>query len=252
MIMKLRKVDSMEVKIYDTRGEMGKEAGKAASDKIKRVIAEKGEARVIFAAAPSQNEVLAALVADIEIDWQKVIGFHMDEYLGISEDAPQRFSQFLKRSIFEKVNFKEVHLLTGKEEDCDTYEKLLKEKPIDLVCLGIGENGHLAFNDPPVANFKDSNWVKVVKLDEICRTQQVNDGCFVSLDQVPTHAITLTIPALMSGKAMICTVPGSTKAKAIQCTLEGPISESCPASILRTHESCILYVDREAYQNVKN
>lgn len=248
--MKKRTVDLLNVWIFDTREEMGKAAGISAEKAILEAIAKKGEARVIFAAAPSQNEILATLVESKVIDWSKVVAFHMDEYMGLAPNATQRFSQFLQRGIFEKLPFKKIHLLSGTMEDCAAYEALLKEAAIDLVCLGIGENGHLAFNDPPVADFSDPVWVKPVELDSICRTQQVNDGCFESIEKVPTHAVTLTIPALLSAEKMVCVVPGPTKSQAVRATLEGEVSVSCPASILRRHPQSELYLDREAYQDV--
>ena len=249
--MKYRERDFLKVHILENRTVMGKYAGRTASEAIKRAIADKGEARVIFAAAPSQNEVLAYLVSDSQIDWTKVVAFHMDEYIGLAPGAPQRFSRFLKTHLFDLVPLKAVHLLHGEVGDCDAYAERLKEKPIDVVCLGIGENGHLAFNDPPVADFSDPAWVKMVELDQICRAQQVNDGCFQTLDDVPTHAVTLTIPALFSGGELICTVPGKTKRIAIRDALLGPISTKCPASILRTHPNCHLYVDQEGYEDVE-
>lgn len=249
--MKYREKDFLKVHILENRTVMGEHAGRTASEAIKCAIAEKGEARVIFAAAPSQNEVLAYLVSDSQIDWSKVVAFHMDEYIGLAPGALQRFSQFLKTHLFDLVPLKAVHLLHGELDDCEGYSEKLKEKPIDVICLGIGENGHLAFNDPPVADFSDPVWVKVVELDQICRAQQVHDGCFLTLVDVPTHAVTLTIPALFSGGELICTVPGKAKKKAISDTLLGPISTKCPASILRTHPNCRLYVDQEGYEDVE-
>lgn len=250
--MKESSVDLLKIWVFDTRKEMGEAAGLSAEKAIIEAIAKKGEARVIFAAAPSQKEILETLANSKMIDWSKVIAFHMDEYIGLAPGAPQRFSQFLQQEIFAKVPLKKVHLLSGEMEDCDSYGQLLKEAPIDLVCLGIGENGHLAFNDPPVANFEDPLWVKPVELDLVCRTQQVNDGCFESIEKVPTHAITLTIPALLSAEKMVCVVPGPTKAWAVRETLKGEISESCPASILRRHPKSELYLDCEAYRDVRD
>jgi glucosamine-6-phosphate deaminase len=171
----------------------------------------------------------------------------MDEYIGLDAAAPQRFSNFLKERLFDRLPFREVHLIEPETLDpVKHYETLLKTSPIDLVCLGIGENGHLAFNDPPVADFNDPVWVKIVDLDDVCRRQQVNDGCFAAFDDVPKQAITLTIPALMSGKRLICTVPGQTKRQAVQRTLNDPISTACPATILRNHQACTLFLDKDA------
>ena len=174
----------------------------------------------------------------------------MDEYIGLPASAPQGFGNFLKNAIFGKVNFKSVNYINGNADDLDAefarYTKLLTDHPTDIVCLGIGENGHIAFNDPPVADFNDAVLVKAVKLDEICRQQQVNDGCFKTIDDVPTHAVTLTIPALCKGKYMFCSVPAITKADAVKAVLNDEISEKCPATILRKHENACLYCDADS------
>jgi glucosamine-6-phosphate deaminase len=242
--------DKLLVKIYDSRDAMGKNAAVEVIAKIKELLSEKDEISMIFAAAPSQNEFLAALVADKEIAWDRVTAFHMDEYIGLDKDAPQAFGNFLKDRIFDKVPFKAVHFLDGNaeniEKECKRYSQLLEDAKVDVVCMGIGENGHIAFNDPPVADFKDAHLVKVVELDDTCRMQQVNDGCFASKDLVPTHALTLTIPALMGGKHLFCMVPAKTKAQAVKNTVHGEISEACPASILRTHQNAILYLDPDS------
>lgn len=205
---------------------------------------------MIFAAAPSQNEFLETLTAAEGIDWSRVVAFHMDEYIGLPVGAPQRFSQFLKEKLFDIVQPGEVHLIRSEntiEAECARYAALVNETPIDIVCLGIGENGHIAFNDPPVANFADTETIKPVELDAACRTQQVNDGCFPDFGSVPTHALTLTIPALMSARHLYCMVPGETKRQAVRETLHASISTACPATILRTHDHCTLYVDRDSY-----
>lgn len=174
----------------------------------------------------------------------------MDEYIGLDQDAPQGFDNFLRDRLFEVANFKSVHYLQGNasdpDDECRRYSALLNSHKIDIVCMGIGENGHIAFNDPHVAHFDDKKLVKVVELDEMCRTQQVNDGCFESIDQVPTHALTLTIPALMSGDNIFCIVPAKTKAQAVLNTIKGDIEEACPASILRNHGNAILYIDSDS------
>ena len=242
-------VDQLQVKTFQTRKQMGRAAGQAAAKAIAKTIAHQGTARVIFAAAPSQNETLASLIADTSVDWSKVTAFHMDEYIGLSEDAPQRFSHYLKERVFDRLPLAAVHLLGMQppESDCEYYANLLAEKPIDVVCLGIGENGHIAFNDPPVADFSDPQLVKIVTLDLPCRQQQVNDGCFPNIDAVPKTAVTLTIPALMRGATLICTVPGPTKRDAVRATLHDEISTRCPATILRMHENCTLYLDADSY-----
>ena len=242
------KVDSLRVGVYQNRGLSGAAAGRAAENCIIATIQKKGRCRAIFAAAPSQNEVLAYLSASVSIDWSKVDAFHMDEYMGLSDGASQRFSSFLRERLFHKIpNAQYIGL--GKvdpETEAQRYSALLKAAPIDLVCLGVGENGHIAFNDPPVANFTDPKLVKLVDLDEKCRIQQVNDGCFPNFGAVPTQALTLTIPALMGAKTLVCTVPGKTKAQAIKDMLLGPIATACPASILRVHADCSLYLDPDS------
>ena len=178
----------------------------------------------------------------------------MDEYIGLPENAPQKFGNFLKDAIFGKVPFKSVHYIDGSapdiEAECERYSSLIGKLKPDAVFMGIGENGHIAFNDPHVAFFNDKKLVKKVKLDEACRTQQVNDGCFKKLEDVPTHALTLTIPALMDAGYHFCVVPGSTKAQAVFDTLTGDISESCPASVLRKYDGCILYLDSDSGRDI--
>jgi glucosamine-6-phosphate deaminase len=177
----------------------------------------------------------------------------MDEYIGLEPDAPQRFSHFLRQHLFDVVLPGEVHLIPSHGDPaaiCADYSQKLNAAAIDVVCLGIGENGHLAFNDPPVADFNDPCSVKVVQLDDACRQQQVNDGCFATFAAVPTHAVTLTIPALMSGARLFCMVPGASKRAAVQATLHNAISTACPATCLRQHPNCTLYTDSDACPEV--
>ncbi|WP_099354507.1 glucosamine-6-phosphate deaminase [Fredinandcohnia onubensis] len=248
MVVKKGQEDQLSYFVFETRSEMGEFAARDVSDRIVRLQQNQDEIIMVFAAAPSQNEFLQYLITDERIHWNQIIAFHMDEYLGLSHDAPQLFQNFLKERLFTRVPFKEVHLIdSANENETERYTKLLLERPIDIVCLGIGENGHIAFNDPPVADFDDPQVIKKVELDAMCRQQQVNDGCFASLDVVPQYALTLTIPTLLSAKFMYCMVPGKTKAQAVKETLNGPISTECPASILRTHENALLYVDKDSY-----
>ncbi|MBQ6999174.1 MAG: glucosamine-6-phosphate deaminase [Clostridia bacterium] len=242
--------DKLVVKIFDTRDEMGKAAGCAVAEKIKEIISEKGGLNMIFAAAPSQNETLATLVEAEGIDWGKVNAFHMDEYIGLSADAPQGFGNFLKDRIFSKLAFKSVNYIYAKgesaEETCERYTKLIKENPIDIVCLGIGENGHIAFNDPWVADFNDSEIIKKVALDDVCRQQQVNDGCFEKIDDVPKYALTLTVPTLFNADYLFCTVPAKTKSEAVYKTVNNDINEDLPATIMRNHNNAIMYCDADS------
>ncbi len=248
--MKQYCVDKLTVKIMPTRKEMGEVSAKDIKEKIKELLSKKEQINMIFAAAPSQNDVLKSLVEDNSIEWNRINAYHMDEYIGLDKNAPQGFGNFLKAHIFGLVNFKSVNYIdistTNPDLEAQRYEKLLKENPTDIVVMGIGENGHIAFNDPPVADFNDKRLVKPVKLDEICRQQQVNDGCFNSIDEVPTHAMTLTVPALVSAPYLFCIVPAPTKAKAVYETLNGTIDEHCPASILRKQDNAILYLDGDS------
>ena len=248
--MKTFKKDKLTVEIYENRTLMGEAAATDIKAKIAELLAQKQEINMIFAAAPSQNDVLKSLVEDVEIEWNRVNAYHMDEYIGLDKDAPQGFGNFLREHIFGLVPFKSVHYIdittANPEAEAERYGKLLQENPTDIVIMGIGENGHIAFNDPPVADFKDKKWVKPVKLDELCRQQQVNDGCFASLDKVPTHAMTLTVPTLVKAPYLFCIVPAPTKAKAVYETINGSIDEHCPASILRTHDNAKLYLDNES------
>ena len=245
--MKSFKKDSLEVQIFENRTLMVEAAAKDIKKKIAELLSEKSEINMIFAAAPSQNDVLKSLVEDTSIEWNRVNAYHMDEYIGLDKNAPQGFGNFLRDHIFGLVPFKSVNYIdittTDPEVEAERYGKLLRENPTDIVVMGIGENGHIAFNDPPVANFNDPKTVKPVKLDEICRQQQVNDGCFKSIDDVPTHAMTLTVPTLVAAPYLFCIVPAPTKAKAVYETLNGSIDEHCPASILRLQKNAILYLD---------
>jgi glucosamine-6-phosphate deaminase len=243
---------NLRVKIHDTREEMGIVAANDIADAIRSVLAYKKECNIIFAAAPSQSEMLAALIEQPGIEWNRVNAFHMDEYIGLATDAPQGFANFLRAAIFDKVPFHSVNCLDGvaatkdSTAECTRYAALLENHPVDITCMGIGENGHIAFNDPPVADFDDPVLVKPVELDEICRNQQVHDGCFAVLNEVPTHALTLTVPALMRAAQVFCVVPAATKSRAVHDTLLGEISTACPASILRRHPQATLYLDMDS------
>jgi glucosamine-6-phosphate deaminase len=246
-------VDSLRVVVHEDRASLGR----AAAEGVARAIADRQAvapvARVVFAAAPSQNEFLAALIAYRGIDWSRVHGFHMDEYLGIDPDHPASFRRYLQEHLFRLAGLDDtrLRLIPGERVDRPLrtaldYEQILLDEPTDVVCAGIGENGHLAFNDPPVADFLDPVLVKVVRLDAACRHQQVNDGCFDRLEDVPTHAYTLTVPALMAANVVSVVVPGPSKAEAVLATIRGPIGESCPSTALRNHPGAILHLDRES------
>ena len=243
----------IKVNVFADRAQMGAAAARTTADIIGHLLASQPVVNMIFAAAPSQNEFLAAL-SEQPIEWSRINAFHMDEYIGLNEDAPQSFARYLKESLFDKTPFRSIHFLHGDAEDldaeCRRYAALLKQLPPDIVCMGIGENSHLAFNDPPVADFNDRETVKVVILDADCRQQQVNDGCFPSLAVVPEKALTLTIPALLQGRYIICVVPGVRKANAVYHTLNSPISEQYPSTILRQHRGVEMFLDKDSSKNL--
>jgi len=229
------------------------QVGAAAADRIatilRQALADQDRVRVIFAAAPSQTETLATLVATDGIDWGRIEAFHMDEYLGLPPDHPAGFANWLDAHLFSLVPLRAVHRIVpgnNPEQVASDYAKLLQTAPIDLVVGGIGETGHLAFNDPAVADFNDRLAVKIVELDVQSRRQQVEEACFPSLDQVPTHAITVTIPPLMAARSIVCVVPGAHKRAAVTAALTGPVTVACPASILQTHPDVDIFVDRAA------
>lgn len=243
-------VDKLHVFIYETRRQMGRAACEFYETKIRKALAAQPRARVVFAAAHSQDDFLNCLCEGEGIDFSRIEAFHMDEYLGLSAEAPQKFSTFLNRALFDRKPFGKVHLMhsgaVDAQAECERYARLLASAPIDAVSLGIGENGHIAFNDPHEAHFDDPQAVKVTTLDDECRQQQVNDGEFASIGLVPRQALTLTIPTLMACKCVVGIVPLDRKAKAVHDALYGPITEACPASILRTHDDAALFLDRGA------
>lgn len=250
MLIKTLKAGNMSVSVYDTRKEMGKRVAEDFSVKLKEFLAKKEEVNVIFAAAPSQLDFLSAL-AEIEgIEWSRVNVFHMDEYVGLGMDSEQSFARFIRTNVVDKFAVKSYYNINGAainpEKECERYSDILRKLKTDIVCLGIGENGHIAFNDPWEAKFWDEKDVKIVKLDETCRNQQVHDQCFDNIDAVPKFAITLTIPTLLRAEAMFCTVPAATKANAVAHTVKDDISEDCPATILKAHRNVKFYCDADS------
>jgi glucosamine-6-phosphate deaminase len=239
--------DHLHVNVYPTREEMGAAAARDAAAQIQQLLKTKELVNIVFAAAPSQNEMLFHLASHQDIDWSRVNAFHMDEYVGLSENAPQRFGHFLEQAIFGKQSFHAVHYINGNAADpaaeCSRYAALLEAHPVDMVCMGIGENTHIAFNDPHVADLNDPLMVKLVELDEVSRMQQVHDGCFASIEEVPRTAITLTIPALLKAASIFCVVPGINKAQAVYHTINSPVSALYPSTALRQHEHAALYLD---------
>ena len=244
-----RTFDRLTVESFATRADMGAAAATDIAIALRERLSTQPNVRMVFAAAPSQAEMLGALASTPGIDWSRVTAFHMDEYIGLEPASPARFANWLDAHVFTRLPFAAVHRITP-EPDADAevarYAALMNEAPIDFVCLGIGVNGHIAFNDPPVADFNDPVDVKIVELDDICRQQQVDDDCFPDLGSVPHHAITLTVPRLMRADRLFCVVPGAVKRDAVSKALHAPLSTECPASILRTHAACTLYIDEDS------
>lgn len=238
--------DKLTVKIFENRKLMGEAVADAVSHKINELLIKQPFVNIIFGAAPSQNDFFESLLKK-DIDWARLNAFHMDEYVNLAADAPQGFGNFLKERLFDLAPFNTINYIDGNVADytaeCLRYTALLNEFETDIVCLGIGENTHLAFNDPHVADENDPFLVKRVDLDEACRTQQVNDGCFATIDDVPTHALTLTLPALLKAPYAFCTVPAEKKAQAVYLTINEEISDNFPSTLLRKHKNAVLFLD---------
>ena len=245
---------NQNINVLSNNATTGIAAGKAVEDCIVKLQKTKKKIRIIFAAAPSQDSMLDYLSQSKLIEWNKIEAFHMDEYIGLEPDSQQLFSSYLEKNIFSKVTLHKntINVNNDVAYEIKRYTHLLEEGPIDIVCLGIGENGHLAFNDPHMADFNDSETVKMVELDDACRIQQVNDGCFESFEKVPQKAITLTIPTLLKGTHLFCVVLGANKSDAVKKALTEPINISCPASILTKHPNCNYYFDKQAYKGVES
>jgi glucosamine-6-phosphate deaminase len=236
--------------VFESRQQLGEAAAQRAASLIQSAVAERGRARVIVATGNSQLAFIDALASMPGLPWKSVEIFHMDEYAGMSDTHPASFRKWIRERVVEKVNPAKAHYIIGDAPDlkaeCERYSQLLNSAPVDLAFVGIGENGHIAFNDPHVANFKDPLTMKVVDLDEACRKQQVGEGHFASLDEVPREALTLTCPALMRAEHLVCSVPDARKANAVKRSIEGPISEACPGSLLRTHPDAVLFLDKQS------
>jgi glucosamine-6-phosphate deaminase len=249
-------IDKLKVQQFATRLEMGNAAATTATEIIHALLKENEYINIIFAAAPSQNEFLAALSTS-DIEWNRVNAFHMDEYVGIDPAAPQGFANFLRERLFDKVPVRAVYYINGAapdpKEECIRYAALLEKYPAHIVFLGIGENTHLAFNDPHVADFNDPLMVKVVDLDDKNRWQQVDPddpSCFKNISAVPSHAITLTIPALVKVPNALAIVPGAKKADAIYHTIQSEIQEKYPSTILRKHNHAFLFIDDKSASKI--
>lgn len=245
----------LSVEIFDSNKDMGTDAARFVARKLQLSIEERGQANLILATGASQFHFIEAL-QNLPIDWKKITVFHLDEYKGLSDQHPASFRRYLKERILDAVKPHKVYYINGDspnlELEIETYENLLKTHPVDVACIGIGENGHIAFNDPPVADFYDPKLVKIVQLDHACRMQQLGEGWFPTFDLVPTEAVSLTIPAIMRCKTISCVVPDKRKAQAVYNTLYNKISTDCPASILRQHPDAVLFLDRSSASLIDN
>jgi len=240
------KIDKLDISVYEDIEAMGEAAAVFVVDTLKAAIESKGQANLILATGASQFSFLRALKQK-EIDWQKIVVFHLDEYIGLTDTHPASFRRYLKERILDDVKPKQIFFLNGDAEDIEAeiarYEQELEKRVFDIACIGIGENGHIAFNDPPIADFDDPKLVKVAELDDACRKQQLGEGWFPTLEDVPTRALTLTVPAIMRCEVISCVVPDERKAEAVKNTLYAKINTDCPATILRTHPSTKLFLD---------
>lgn len=246
---KYRKCEQLDVGIYPDRASMGVAAAEKVATYLNDVVARQGQARVIFACAPSQDDFLAALIR-LPVPWESIEAFHMDEYVGLKADDPQSFRHYLNEHLLRHIKPRAFHPIMAEASDlqreCSRYAVMLQLAPIDLICMGVGENGHIAFNDPPVADFEDPLLIKRVTLDEACRNQQVHDGCFPAIESVPREALSLTVPVFLTAQKLSIVVPGHLKSEAVKNMLEGPVTTSCPASILRKHPDALLFLDEES------
>ena len=244
------KAGTMKLEIHSSREAAGAAAAQAAAEALKELGTHLDLIRVIFATGASQLDMLEHLTGMANLPWNKVCGFHLDEYVGISAEHPASFRRYLRERLTQKVGMKEFHEIDGSDPDpkqiCQAYAEKLSASDLHLCLLGIGENGHLAFNDPPVADFNDPLKVKIVQLDTVCREQQAAEGWFETYKDVPEAAITLTIPTLFRVPKLIVSIPGNRKATIMRRTLEEPISTECPSTILRTHPDATIYLDPDS------
>ena len=238
----------MKIHVDSTAEQMGNRAAQETARRIRAAVQANGVCRILLSTGASQFEMLDALTKMEDIPWNQVVMFHLDEYVGMPMTHPASFRKYLKERFIDKVHPGAYFFVNGEgdiQKNIETLTQEIRKAPIDVALVGIGENGHIAFNDPP-ADFQDPALVKVVTLDPVCRMQQVHDGCFASLDQVPTHALTLTIPTLTRVGVIFCMVPAASKANAVKACVEGPVTEACPASILRTCPGAKLYLDPDS------
>ena len=244
----------MQIQISSTPQALGKIAGAEAARLIREAIAARGGAHIILATGTSQFETLQQLVSEKNIDWSRVVMFHLDEYIDLPVTSPASFRKYLQERFIAKVPpLKSVFLIDGETEpkqECDRLGALIKKYPIDVALIGIGENAHLAFNDPP-ADFDTAEPYIIVELDEACRKQQLGEGWFASMNDVPSRAISMSVKQIMLSKHIICSVPDARKAIAIKNSFENPVSNLYPASILQQHEKCVCYLDKDSASLLK-
>jgi glucosamine-6-phosphate deaminase len=242
----------LSVEIWPSNVDLARSAAAKSAELIGHAITQSGEARILVSTGNSQVEFISALALRSDIEWASVDVFHLDEYVGMPDTDPASFRRWIKIHLSDRVHPRTTHYLAGDapdlEAELDRYSQLLREAPIDVAFVGIGENGHIAFNDPHIADFHDPKIVKRVDLDEQCRMQQVGEGHFPILEAAPREAVTVTCPALMSANAWISCVPDLRKAAAVQAALEGPVSPACPASLIQTHPNAYLYLDLPSAQ----
>ena len=241
---------SARVRTFGSRRELGVAAAREAAEIVRDAIARRGKARIIVATGNSQLDMIVALAEVPGVDWKAVDVFHMDEYVGLPETHPSSFRYWIKARVEDKLQPRNVNYIAGDAADPDRemerYSALLNAEPVDLAFVGFGENGHIAFNDPHVADFNDPATVKRVEMDEPCRRQQFGEGHFESVAAVPKEAFTITCPGLFRAAHWVCCVPELRKAEAVRRALEGPISTECPSSIVRTHPNATVYLDAES------
>ena len=253
---KIFRVDSLGVQIYNSELELAQDVAEIAQKHLQYTLQKQDTAAVLLATGNSQIKFLNALIGLGGVDWSRITLFHLDEYLGISADHSASFRRYLRERVQKRVRPKEFHYIEGDAmqplAECDRYTKLLQVQPIDLCCLGVGENGHLAFNDPAVVDFHDSYMMKLVKLDTINRQQQVSTGYFPNLESVPQYAFTVTIPMICSAKKILCLAPEKRKAKVVQQMLQGEITTQCPASFLRQQPQATLFLDIDSAALIKS
>ncbi|MGH9655952.1 MAG: glucosamine-6-phosphate deaminase [Bryobacteraceae bacterium] len=246
----------MMVEIFPDGQSLGAAAAAKAASLIREAVQVRGEARILVATGNSQLQFIGSLAETQGINWSAVTIFHLDEYAGIAADHPASFRLWVKTRLVDRVHPRVVHYLRGDarnlQEEANRYAKLIEEAPIDIAFAGFGENGHIAFNDPPVADFSDPVSVKLVTLEDASRRQQVGEGHFPDLDSVPRQALTLTCPAILRAQSWVCCVPELRKAKAVQCALEGPVSTACPASLIQKHPRAYLYLDKGSASLLSN